>query len=340
MNNLVHSHTSGSTGKALDFYLTKDLIPYQWAVWWRFRNRFGVEWGDKHLNCTGKLVVPIRVSKPPFYRINRPIQQWLINMQHLSPDKIKDIVDMINRENFVYISGYPSIIGSLAALINEYGLKIENPPRYVFSGAEKMYENQKCIIQTAFPGIIISDHYGTSEGIINASKCIHGYYHEDYEFGHIECNNSTYISETEYRGDLLGTGFNNYGMPFIRYKIGDSAIWTAQKCSCGLHSAVIKEIEGRVEDYVLTPEGTKIKRFDYLFKDTVNIKECQVVQKSVGEVIFRIVRRDSYKLDTELLIKKNVAQMISPTLIVKFEYVDEIHRTASGKFKAVISELK
>ena len=69
--NLLANHTSGSSGKALDFYQTKDSLPFIWAIWWRFRNRFGVEWGDKHLNCTGKLVVPIKTKKPPFWRINQ-----------------------------------------------------------------------------------------------------------------------------------------------------------------------------------------------------------------------------------------------------------------------------
>lgn len=337
---LIHSHTSGSSGKALDFFLTKDSIPYQWAVWWRFRNRFGVRWGDKHLNCTGKLIVPINVSRPPYWRINKPMNQWLINMQHLCLDKIKSIADMIDREQFVYISGYPSIIYALSSLIVEAGIQVKNPPRFIFSGAEKMYDNQKNIIQQAFPGIFITDHYGTSEGVINASKCKFGCYHEDYEFGHMECEDPTYISKSEFRGELLGTGYSNLGMPFIRYRIGDSAIFSLESCSCGLQSMVIKDIEGRSEDYVLTPEGTRIKRFDYLFKDTVEIRECQVVQRNLGEIVFRIVRRDNYRINAETRIKNDVMRMISPSIKVSFEYVDEISRTSNGKFKAVVSELK
>jgi len=69
---LVHSHTSGSTGKALDFYQTKDSIPFQWAVWWRFRERYGFHLGDKHLNFTGKLIVPIQKKNHPYWRIFKP----------------------------------------------------------------------------------------------------------------------------------------------------------------------------------------------------------------------------------------------------------------------------
>ncbi len=336
---LIANHTSGSSGKALDFYQTKESLPYLWAVWWRFRNRFGVEFGDKHLNFTGKLVVPISQTKPPFWRVNKPLNQWLINMQHLSSEKIEAITEMVEREKFVYFSGYPSIIHAFASLLREKDIVLSNPPKFIFTGAEKMYDNQRKEIEAVMPGVVITDHYGTSEGVINASKCQNGMYHEDFELGHLECENPHWLSEFEYEGDILGTSFHNYGMPFIRYKIGDSAIWSNKICSCGLHSQVITDIQGRSEDYVLTPEGLKLKRFDYLFKNTPSIQECQVVQRELGHVVFRIVRRDNYSAQTERTIEQGVREYISPTIVCHFEYVKEIERTAAGKFKAVVSEI-
>lgn len=338
--NLIASHTSGSSGKALDFYYTKDFIPYLWAIWWRFREQYDVHIGDKHLNCTGKLVVPIGINKPPYWRVNKPMNQWLVNMQHITMEKIRYLVEMINKEHFVYFSGYPSIIYAMALCIKDSGLQVTAPPKYIFTGAEKMYENQREVITDVFKGVVCTDHYGMSEGVCNASKCKEGSYHEDFEFGLLECENKHWISETEYEGEILGTTFKNFGMPLIRYKIGDTAIWDTKPCTCGLHSQVIKDIQGRSEDYIITPEGARIQRFDYLFKETKDIKECQVVQREFGSVVFRIVRRNNYSLTTEKLIETEVKKIISPTICCKFEYVNEIERTAAGKFKAVVSELK
>lgn len=335
---LVHSHTSGSTGKALDFYMTKESIPFQWAVWWRFRGRYGISFGDKHLNFTGKLVVPIHQTKPPFWRINYPLNQWIVNMQHINSRKVPFIVQMINREGFTFFSGYPSIISSFCSLVKELDLKITQPPKIVFTGAEKLFIHQKELIEEVL-GCKVTDHYGFSEGAGNASKCMNGMYHEDYEFGHLECFNSNNIENGVASGEILATGFSNYGMPLLRYRVGDTAIWSENKCSCGLQSSVISDIEGRSEDFVITPEGTKILRFDYLFKDTTTIKECQIIQREINSLIFRIVKRDSYKKETEDHLRNLVKQWISPTLSVSFEYVKEISRTESGKFRAVISEL-
>lgn len=336
---LVHSHTSGSTGKALDFYLTKDSIPFQWAVWWRFRERYGFHFGDKHLNFTGKLVIPIQQEKPPFWRINYPLNQWLVNMQHINSTKVPYIVEMINRESFRFFSGYPSIISSFCSIVKELNLKISQPPKIVFVGAEKLFDYQKQLIEEVLY-CKVTDHYGFSEGAGNASKCINDNYHEDYEFGHLECNNLQAGIGGGYSGEILATGFSNYGMPLLRYRVGDSAIWSGRKCSCGMHSSVITEIEGRSEDFVITPEGAKILRFDYLFKDTKTIKECQIIQKEIGSLIFRIVKRDSYKKETEEYLRSLVKQWISPKLSVQFEYVKDIKRTEAGKFRAVISELQ
>lgn len=330
---LIGYHTSGSTGKALDFYWTKHDLRFYWAVVWRGRHRFGINKGDRHINFTGKIVVPLEQKEPPYWRYNKPMNQYMMNMQHITDSKVEDIVDFINRENCKFFVGYPSIMNTLAMLIDEKGLVVENPPKYIFSSAEKMYDNQRIIIEKVFPGVEIVEHYGFSENAASASKCPDGLYHEDFELGHLELENKE--GDT---GRMLATGFQNYGMPFIRYQIGDTGTFV-DDCDCGLNSQAISDIEGRNGDYVLTPEGAKIMRFGYIFKCTTTIKECQVVQRKLGEMIIRIVPRRDYKKETEQLLISEVRDWISPTIIVKFEYVDSIERTKAGKFKAVVSEL-
>lgn len=335
---LIHSHTSGSTGTALDFYLDSSTIQFQWATWWRFRERFGITYGDKHLNFTGKLVVPIGQKTPPYWRKNRPLNQFLVNMQHILPQNIKYFVELINKEQFSFFSGYPSIIYAFCQRVEEMGLSIENGPKVVFTGAEKLYDNQRSVIQRVLNCLVV-DHYGFSEAAGNASRCKRDVFHEDFEFGLLEPLNVEKIDNSDYSGDIVATGFANYAMPLIRYKVGDTAVWSDIKCECGLESRVLKNIEGRSEDYVITPEGGKILRFDYLFKDTVDIKECQIVQRKLGQVILRVVKRNNYSVGTEQKLRKLVGEWISPTIEVIFEYPREIERTSAGKFRAVVSEL-
>ena len=335
---LIPYHTSGSTGKALDFFWTKDSLIYYWATVWRGRKRCGIEKGDLHLNFTGKLVVPLSQKRPPYWRYNAALRQYMINMQHITVEKVPAIVDFINQTDFRFIVGYPSIIYSFAQFVEELGLRIKKVPPFMFPSAEKLYDYQRDLILNVFPGLQIMEHYGFSENAACASKCLQGHYHEDFEIGHLELLNAIPTSGGE-MGKLLATGFKNKGMPFIRYEIGDSATFSNTPCTCGLHSRVIFDIEGRSEDYVITPEGTRVMRFDYLFKDTHSIKECQVVQRKLGEVTLRIVKRDNYTMAVEASIIERAHSIISPTIQVNFEYVNEIQRTKAGKFRAVVSEL-
>ena len=335
---LVEEHTSGTTGKSLHFYNPPDAIQFKWAVWWRHKKCFGVNFDAPHALFTGKIAVPLDQNKPPFWRENFAMNQTVFPMQHITPDKVESIVNRLNRGQYIYYTGYPSIIYILAERIDSQGYTIKNPPKIIFTGAETLYENQRQLISRVFKAPV-TDQYGFTEGCGNASRCKHDLFHEDFEFGILECLDPVQISQSERSGRIVATGFSNYGMPFIRYDVGDTAIWQDTKCECGRKSTIIKQIEGRVEDYVITPENRKISRFDYIFKDTPGIKEAQIVQKERGSIIIRILPRDDFSPDTESIIKEEIRKRISSTLAVAFVYVDSIPREPSGKFRAVISEL-
>lgn len=335
---LIHGHTSGSTGKSLQLLFTQDAIQMRWALWFRHKARFGINPDDPYATFTGKVAVPINQKKPPYWRENRTLKQTVFTMHHMSEDKIESIVDRLNRGGFAYYTGYPSILYSCAQLISERGLEITQPPNVIFTGAEYLLDNQRDLIGRVFK-CFVTDQYGFSEGCGNASRCESDYFHEDFEYGILECYNPIENEDGSITGEILATGFTNLAMPLLRYRVGDTATWVNTKCNCGRHSTVIKEINGRTEDYVITPEGNKILRFDYIFKDTDNVLEAQVVQKVLGEIIIRVVKRDGYNIKDEENISKEVYSKISPSLKVKFEYINEIEREATGKFRAVKSYL-
>ncbi len=334
---LVLKHTSGTTGKALHFYVSKESIPFQWAVWWRHRLRFGVQPGSWHANFTGKRVVPLGQSKPPYWRWNRPMRQALLTMHHLTPSKIASVMEFLNSHQFEFYSGYPSIIHLLVMTATEAGHALTQRPRAVFTGAENILDFQRRDI-SRFTAAVLTDQYGCSEGCANASQCPHLVYHEDFEFGILE--GLEHVQNGPFQ-PIVCTGFASEVFPFIRYEVGDSGLWQAEgtQCRCGRSSRVLSRIEGRVDDYVITPEGARIMRFDYIFKDALNVKEAQIVQQRLGEVTVRVVRRPAYSMKDEQEIRLEFRRWISPALGVNFEYVNEIERERNGKFRAVVSHL-
>jgi phenylacetate-CoA ligase len=339
--NIYERRTSGTTGSAMPFASSRDSIAFQWAVWWRHRARFGIEPCPWHVNFTGKIVVPQAQSEPPYWRWNLPMRQALINMQQVTSAKTKALATFLDRGCFVFYSGYPSILHALAMHLEEQNLTIVNGPSLIFLGAENVQAFQKSGIESAFHARV-TDQYGLSEGCGNASRCEHDSYHEDWEFGLLQCEDPETLPGGEKRGRIIATGFSNDAFPFIRYETGDFGVWAPEgyRCPCGRASQVIKSIEGRVEDYVITPEGHQVMRFDYLFKHTDHVKEAQVVQERHGEIIIKVVPRLGYSKDDEVIIVKAVRDWISPTLRVSVEKVDKIERGLNGKFRPVLSQLR
>ncbi len=249
------------------------------------------------------------------------------------------MVEFLNSHPFEFYSGYPSIIHMLAWHAGAAGLSLKSPPRAVFTGAENLLDFQRRQIQK-FTGAILTDQYGCSEGCGNASHCPEFVYHEDFEFGIME--GGVELQKGNPARSILCTGFANDAFPFIRYEVGDTGVWQEndRACPCGRQSRAILRIEGRKDDYVVTPEGTQIMRFDYVFKDVLNVEEVQIVQEQLGEITVRAVRRPTYNSADEVAITREIQRWISPTLAVRFEYVQEIEREPNGKFRAVLSKLK
>lgn len=338
---LVPRKTSGTTGTALRFFKSKEAVAFQWAVWWRHRTRFGFRPLTWHLNFTGRPAVPPSQASPPYWRWNLPMRQALISMQQLRADRIAELAKFVDSHRFPYFVGYPSFLHMFANLLEDQGIELKSHPYYVFLGAENTYDFQRETIERVLK-TRVTDQYGFAEGAGNASKCEYDVYHEDWEFGVLECEDPTLMGDGSTRGKIVATGFSDYGFPFIRYEVGDTAVWAppGYQCRCGRHSRVILRIEGRTEDYVITPEGMRVMRFGYLFKDTESIKEAQVVQREEGSIVIRLVKRETYSSFVEDHIRNQVRNWISPSLKVYFEYVDEIPRSSSGKFRAVVSELR
>jgi phenylacetate-CoA ligase len=339
--NLLFQHTSGTTGKSLHFYTNRETDITQWAIWWRHRNRFGMTTDSWHVNFRAQLIVPAEQRKPPYWRWVSPMRQLVINMQHFVPSKIRAIMDFLNQNYFEFYTAYPSIIHILAVTACENGLRLTNPPRVIFMGCENTLDYQKRFLEE-FTGAIITDQYGFAEGCANVSQCEAGMYHEDFELGTIECVDSEALSGGRYRGRIAATGFTCPEFPFIRYEVGDIGIWedSTINCVCGRQSKLMVKVEGREDDYVLTPEGRRIMRFDYIFKDAQNCMESQIVQEEIGKIKVFIVRRSTYTSKDEKYILKEIRKWISELLEVDFVYVTEIARESSGKFRAVKSYLR
>ena len=86
-------------------------------------------------------------------------------------------------------------------------------------------------------------------------------------------------------------------MPFIRYDTTDDGYITDEACSCGRGYKMLKEVKGRSIDILLTPEGKHVHGwfFLYIFWEQKGIKEYQVVQETLEQIVIKIVPDEHFE---------------------------------------------
>lgn len=320
--------TSGTTGTPLQVHVSKTYHQMEMAFRWRHRAWGGVPFLSRAAYVSGHPVAQASQSDGPFWRVDVIEKRLLCSSYHLSPANLPQYIDALRRYAPLFVHGYPSSLYVLAQYMLEHDVH-EVRPRAVFTASETLLDFQRAAIQKAF-GTKVFNWYGNTEMTCNIVECEAGGLHYRTDYGVLELLDD---------GIMVCTALNNHAMPLIRYRVGDVAVGRDGSCPCGRAFPLMERVEGRIEDYVVTPEGRRIGRLDHLFKDAQHIREAQLVQKQVDELIIRIVRTEGFSSEDERVILAEARQRLGSSIRIRFDYVHDIPRVSGGKFRFVKSSL-
>ena len=333
---LLQRSTSGTTGTALPVWHTSDRIAEGFAAVWRQRRHFGVKLDDPVINFTGQVIVPLRQQKPPFWRYDYLSGMTLFSMYHLSQPNLPYYIDAIRDAEATYVHGYPSVLHLVSrAMIEADRCLPTGRLKGVFTHSESVLAFQRDTIQQAF-GAPIRDYYHSTEETVSMTACRLNRLHVDMEYGIVEVEP---IEETEeyVRGPLLVTGLGTVSTPFIRYRIGDVGTRLKGPCACGRPGDVFLDIDGRIEDYVSTPDGRLVGRLDHVFKEQYDIEEAQIVQEDIDSISLLVVAGERFSDRHRKNLVREVHSRLGTEIRVDIELVASIPREMNGKFRAVKS---
>jgi phenylacetate-coenzyme A ligase PaaK-like adenylate-forming protein len=335
---MYNEHTSGTTGKPLDLWITRENLRGWYAlVEARWRNWYGVSRNDRWAILGGQLVTPFNQVKPPFWIWNASLHQLYMSSYHLKPNLIQFYLEALQYYQIKYIYGYTSSLYALALGVLRQKL-FTLPIEVVITNAEPIFDYQRQTIEKAFR-CPVRETYGMSEYTAAAGECETGQLHIWPEVGFIEIFNEN-LPIFDSTGDLICTSLLNTDMPLIRYRVGDRGRISSsdQTCSCGRRLPLLVSIDGRSDDILYTYDGRSIGRLDPIFKVDLPILEAQIVQESLDQITVRYIPTSEFTLDTgEIIIKRLMDRM--GKISVNLEAVNAIPREANGKFRAVICNL-
>jgi phenylacetate-CoA ligase len=330
--------TSGTTGTPLQVWHAPETIAEEYAVVWRHRRSFGVDMDDPRLAFGGQMVVPFHQQEPPFWRTNYYGQETFFSLYHMSPENLPHYVRHIVRTPASYVQGYPSALHLVAVALLEANMAL--PPgkiEAVFTSSESLLAFQRESIEKAFSAPV-RDRYGVSEFAVSMTACELGRLHVDMEFCIVEVEAREETDEWV-RGPLLVTGLAGIATPFLRYRIGDVGARLKKPCPCGRPGDVFLDIDGRLEDYVVTPDGRMVGRLDHIFKEQVHVAEAQILQETPDAIEVRVVPRPGWDAASRRILLRDIRARLGDQIRVDLNLVRTIAREPNGKFRAVKSHV-
>jgi phenylacetate-CoA ligase len=334
--------TGGSTGTPFRYRLSKSDRFLSGALLYRGWGYGGYKLGDKMVFLGGG---SLDVGKKSYlgrkaHEISRNIRK--LSSFDMGEKEMREYVGVINSFKPKFIYGYASSLYFFAQWLEENNINIHQPLA-IFTTSEKLYSTMREKIRGIF-NCEVYDGYGLNDGGVSASECSeHRGLHVDTERSVLEVVDEEGGQLQEGEGRILATSLYNYAMPFIRYDTGDmgSILPESEKCRCGRGHRLLKEVVGRSVDVLVTPEGKNVHGWFFLYifwKYCEGLKEYQVVQETLEKVVIKIVTEDNF--DEKQLDKiRETIKRRSKRWDIEFDFVNEIERTETGKYKFIVSNL-
>jgi len=328
---MVRDTTSGSTGTPLMLYRTLHQESWGRAAMLRAELWHGFHRGEKWGFMIG-LSSEHHIRSFVKFLLQRVI---LYNTSHISlhEDALDWFVRRLQDTNTKILHSAPTPLYVLSRFVEQQGTALELEK--VISQGETLDPAVRANIERVF-GCGVLDLYGSTEIGFMAAQCpgCSRYIVSD-EVVHLE------VLEHEEgcgSGDVVGTSLVNYGMPFIRYSLGDVASGLRDGCECGRAHTTMSSIEGKVIGLVARRDGGFIRTsFRDEFKGTP-VKQYSVVQRDYDKFTVFVVPDEGFAGRHVNAIVERMKEVLG-SVVTEFEVVEDIPPPPGGKHRFVYSEV-
>jgi phenylacetate-CoA ligase len=336
---LIPNSSGGSTGEPINFYQDQNYKDHVWATMmiimeacgWFYGARVARLWGapqDKP-GLKGKIAYFLENTRfyDSFNMSEENMLKYHKDMEKFQPD---------------VIISYASSIYLLAKFLEKKGIKPNYPKISISTSAETLYPHMRETIERIF-NVKVFDKYGSREVSAIAYECeAHSGLHIIMDNVIVECIDPITGEEVWDRpGELLITDLNNYGMPFIRYKIGDMGILSKEKCKCGRNTLLLKRVIGRTTDNFILKNGRIVhgEYFTHLFYGLEGIKEFQFVQEKIDKFTLYIVKDENFDVNIINKLEQEIKNVVGSDSQLDIIFVESVPKTPTGKYRFTISKI-
>jgi len=340
---LQYVTTGGTTGIPLGFYAEKGVFDdREWAFMLTQWNRVGFKMDERCVVLRGNIVSS---NNGKFWKYGVISRNLILSSYHMTDQTLPKYVSKIRQFKPSFIQAYPSAISILARFMKENNIEPFPNIKALLCGSENLYSWQRQLLEQVFQCRVYS-WYGHSERAVLAGECEKSTcYHIFPEYGFMEliANNGQPVSNEGEIGEVVATGFNNYVMPFIRFKTQDVGVYSTRRCNCGRNYPLMQRVEGRLQDYFVSFNGDLVPLTGgtdgLILEVSENVRKAQFCQDRRGHATLKLVKKDSYNEHDTVRIQDALRRRYGIDLSFEIEFVEDILLSPRGKFRFLIQKL-
>lgn len=329
--------TSGSTGVSVQVLVDEaslqwkracTLLANEWSGW-RFGEAMAMAWGN-----------PEYLRQGWRGRLRNVLLQRATHLDTLKMDEaaLARFAAGLRRRQPPLIFGHAHSLHLLAEYVRRTGGGVR--PRAIISTAMVLHRWQRRAIEEVF-GCRVTDRYGCEEVSLIACECErHEGLHVNADGVYVEVLRDGRPAPPGEAGSLVVTDLTNRAMPMLRYQVGDVGVLADRRCPCGRGLPLLERLEGREADYVVTPAGELISGISLTENFALHVPgvaQLQIVQETVRRFRFRVVRGPDFGPASLRRLAGLVAERFGPGIEYECEYVSQIPRGPSGKYRFCVS---
>ena len=327
--------TGGTSGTPLHFYMSASRSRVEYAYLTTSWERVGYKLGTPMAVLRGRTVQSDRNGLRHEY--DPILRHHYYSSFHMSGENMARYLEHITTIGPCFLHVYPSSIAALARFILRNGTHTPTNIRGIIAESEIVYPEQRQMVEEVF-GCCYFSCYGQSEKLVLAAGCEKSDdYHVWPTYGYFELldDNGNPVTTPGQRGEIVGTGFINTVMPFIRYRTGDWATYVGDRCeACGREHIVIRDIRGhRTQEVLIAADGSEISWTALNMHDDtfLRVRQFQFMQETPGHALLRIVPADGFGEDDADRIHRNLYRKFDRRLVFAVELTDAISLSCRGK---------
>jgi phenylacetate-CoA ligase len=140
-------------------------------------------------------------------------------------------------------------------------------------------------------------------------------------------------------GSLLATGLSYGATPFLRYRVSNVATRLDRQGPRGRRGDVVRDVDGRIDDVVMTPDGRLIGRLDHSFEEQLDVAEDRNLREARDAIEVRVVPRATHCEDSERALRKDIRAWSGVEIRADQRLVQSIAREPNGRFRTVKSRV-